>query len=120
MREEDFKEDLVTFAVAFICCLLLASAIGIYGLVNFFAQSLLGTMSNAFFLMPLLNLIIRGRRANIHQSVFYIALGVVFMMINIHVSQKTAFQIIVDSLKSIVTVLVVAYIVSSLKREARI
>jgi len=124
MREDKERELIISFAIGVMCFILLSVLLGVFGIINFLTTSIIMTISHAFFLLPLINIMVKGvKNVNLHQNLVMITMGFVFMVLNILITPKTPRQIIVDTLESMIKILIIAYIVSkirdTIKKEIR-
>lgn len=120
MNMDEDRELAISLIVGVICSIFLLSMIGGYGFVNFFSMQLIATIANAFFMMPIINIIVKGvKNVNMGHNLTFIMIGIVFEIVYLVTTQKTTDQIIVDTLKSVITILVISMIVTQLKRTIK-
>ena len=120
MNEEETKEVILSLLIGIACFFLLYILIDVEGVLNFFSMSLIATIANAFFMVPIINMMVKGvKNVDLSKNLVIISIGFMFEMIYIFTSQKTVRQMMVDTFKSLITILVISMIVVWIKREIK-
>lgn len=120
MNEEETKEIMLSLLIGTACFFLLYILIDVEGVLNFFSMSLIATIANAFFMVPIINMMVKGvKNVDLSKNLVIISIGFMFEIIYIFTSQKTVRQMMVDTFKSLITILVISMIVMWIKREIK-
>ena len=112
------REFIAVVGVGVIAFMILYISEGIYGILNFFMITLISIIGNAFFFIPIINVIVKGHKnVNVSQTIVMMTVGFIFVMMYVLILHKTPYGLIVDITEKLITILIIYSIVNYIKKE---
>jgi len=112
------RELYIHVTAGIIAIIMLAFAIGLRGLLYFFSFSVIQYIAGAFFIMPIINAVVKGtENVNHEETMVMITIGFIFEIMYILLSHRTFYGLLIDTLKMLVILFIISSIVAYIKRE---
>ena len=113
----DKNEITASIAIAVICGFLLFVYLGAEGFINYILKTFVGWIAISFLLVTIIDIIVRGKKIHMPTTLFFIMVGVVFMIINMKYNQWTVFMAFTSILEYMIAVCGIKLVIIWIKQS---